>query len=226
MTDVRPTGTERRREVARLVISVEDPTGDFSSRVQQARVRAVVEAVALAIFEDALGRLIDRLPPDAEAHRQAVVRLLRGESVGLRMLPFLSLPVRLDRATAALVGVVDLRIVEPLAFSLPLAAGLELHEGSIKAAAALALGLLSGAILAPAIEDSKPGALAKAYVREAIDAGWEAAGDAVETARRALEEMDLDGEVHREGDHLVIVLRRREDDDLRPPGERDPDRRR
>ncbi len=58
-----------------------------------------------------------------------------------------------------------------------------------------------------------PDAAAREPIQQAIDAGWDASRDAVNTVRQALNEMDVDGDVHREGYHIIIVFRRREDED-------------
>ncbi|GEM_PF-4272951 len=214
MTDTLPPGIERDREVARVLIRVEDPFGDFGDRMQKARVRAVAEAVSLAIFEDAVNRLIERAPGTAVA---ATLELLKaGETVGMRPFFFRRIQVRLDRTTAALIGKYDLPLVGSVEIAFPLAADLELSEGSIKLVAAVTLGLLVGAIIEPAIQDSVPGTAAKEAVQEAIDAGWAAAAEAVSTTQRALAELDIDGDVHREGDHIVIVFRRPEEDEDDP----------
>lgn len=214
MTDTRPPRLERDRGVARVLIRVQDPFGDFGDRMQQARVRAVAEAVSLAIFEDAINRLIERAPGTAVA--ATLERLKVGEAVSMRPFFFPSIRVRLDRATATLVGKYNFPLAGAVEIAFPLAADLELSEGSIKLVAAVTVGILVGAIIEPAIQDSVPGTAAREAVQEAIDAGWAAAADAVSTTQRALAELDIDGDVHREGDHIVIVLRRPEEDEDGP----------
>lgn len=214
MTDTLPPGTERDREVARVLIRVEDPFGDFHDRMQQARVRAVAETVSLAIFEDAINRLIERAPGTVVA--ATLERLKAGEAVSMRPFFFSAIQVRLDRATATLVGKYNLPLVGPVEIAFPLAADLGLSEGSIKLVAAVTFGILVGAIIEPAIQDSVPGTAAREAVQEAIDAGWAAAAEAVSTTQRALAELDIDGDIHQEGDHIVIVLRRPEEDENDP----------
>ena len=58
-----------------------------------------------------------------------------------------------------------------------------------------------------------PALAAKESIQQAIDAGWGASRDEVNTVQQALNEMDVDSDVHREGDHIIIVFRRREDED-------------
>lgn len=194
------------RELGLIKLDVADRRATYADPWARARVRMVIDAVALEIVDDVLVRLAERIE---EPDRNALNRFRQGEPGRLSMW-FLGAPIRLDRERAALAaGLVypDETVFEVLH---PLASNLVLTEGSIKGAATVVLsgsvGVIMGAVILPGVEDSRPGALGKKYVTEAIDAAWDACGDLAGATRRALDRLDIEATVDVEGDRVTIVI--------------------
>lgn len=67
-------------------------------------------------------------------------------------------------------------------------------------------GVVTGAVILPGVEDSKPGGLGKKYVTETIDAAWDACGDLAGVTQRALDRLDIEATVDVQGDRVTIVI--------------------